>query len=278
MIKKQCRLCSKEKCIKHVYCNECYNKIKNNLQFYRTIQREWKLEAKQEDTKYFYFVNEANEIISGQKNIVIGRKGEGKTAMAQYIYNQKAYNMFTEKMTFKNFPFNIIYKLSDSNFTKPNQYISIWKYLIYTTICKKMIANENINTNIKKQLSEVFPSEEKESKLEKLIEKYTIKDFGLQLLNSGFNISRDKKKEEISWIEIIDILECTILNYIDKSKYYVIFDELDEDYKNFRNEDEKTNYFDMITGLFKAVQDVRTLFDDKNLEIYPIIFFKNRYL
>ena len=274
MIKKQCRLCSKEKCIKHVYCNECYNKIKNNLQFYRTIQREWKLEAKQEDTKYFYFVNEGNEIISGQKNIVIGRKGEGKTAMAQYIYNQKAYNMFTEKMTFKNFPFNIIYKLSDSNFTKPNQYISIWKYLIYTTICKIMIANENINTNIKKQLSEVFPSEEKESKLEKLIEKYTIKDFGLQLLNSGFNISRDKKKEEISWIEIIDILECTILNYIDKSKYYVIFDELDEDYKNFRNEDEKTNYFDMITGLFKAVQDVRTLFDDKNLEIYPIIFLR----
>ena len=232
------------------------------------------MEAKQEDTKYFYFVNEAKEIISGQKNIVIGRKGEGKTAIAQYIYNHNKHDMFTEKMTFKNFPFNIIYKLSDSNFTKPNQYISIWKYLIYTTICKKMIANENINTDIKKQLLKVFPTEDKESRLSKLIEKYTLKDFGFQILNSGINVSGDKKKEEISWIEVVDILEYTILEHIDNSKYYVIFDELDEDYKNFRDEEEKINYFDMITGLFKAAQDVRTLFDNKNINIFPIIFLR----
>lgn len=232
------------------------------------------MEAKQEDKKYFYFVNEAKEIISGQKNIVIGRKGEGKTAIAQYIYNQKSYNIYTEKMTFKNFPFNTIYKLQDGNYTKPNQYISIWKYLIYTTICKKMIINENISSNVRNQLLKVFPTEDRESKLSKLIEKYTLKDFGLQILNSGINVSRDKKKEELSWIEVVDILEYTILEHIDNAKYYIVFDELDEDYKYFRDEQERTNYFDMITGLFKAVQDIRTLFDSKKISVLPIIFLR----
>ena len=152
MNKKKCILCSNEISGIHTYCSKCYNKFRVNLNYYRTIREEWKLEAKQEDTKYFYFVNEAKELISGKKNIVIGRKGEGKTAIAQYIYNQKNYNIYTEKMTFKNFPFNTIYKLVDSNYTKPNQYISIWKYLIYTTICKKMIANENISSDIRNQL------------------------------------------------------------------------------------------------------------------------------
>ena len=272
MQKKKCKLCSNEFFGGHPYCSKCYNILRKNQNYYNTIQKDWKLEAKQEDTKYFYFVNEAEEIISGQKNIVIGRKGEGKTAIAQYIYNQNNYNIYTEKMTFKNFPFNIIYKLSDSNFTKPNQYISIWKYLIYTTICKKMIANENISSNIRNQLLKVFPTEDKESKLSKLIEKYTVKDFGFQILSSGINASVDKKKEEISWIEIVDILEYTILEHIDDAKYYVIFDELDEDYKNFRDEQERINYFDMITGLFKAVQDIRTLFDGKKINIFPFIF------
>jgi hypothetical protein len=274
MQKKKCKLCSNEFFGGHPYCSKCYNILRKNQNYYNTIQKDWKLEAKQEDTKYFYFVNEAEEIISGQKNIVIGRKGEGKTAIAQYIYNQNNYNIYTEKMTFKNFPFNIIYKLSDSNFTKPNQYISIWKYLIYTTICKKMIANENISSNIRNQLLKVFPTENKESKLSKLIEKYTVKDFGFQILSSGINASVDKKKEEISWIEIVDILEYTILEHIDDAKYYVIFDELDEDYKNFRDEQERINYFDMITGLFKAVQDIRTLFDGKKINIFPFIFLR----
>ena len=275
MNKKKCILCSNEISGIHTYCSKCYNKFRVNLNYYRTIREEWKLEAKQEDTKYFYFVNEAKELISGKKNIVIGRKGEGKTAIAQYIYNQNNYNIYTEKMTFKNFPFNTIYKLVDSNYTKPNQYISIWKYLIYTTICKKMIANENISSDIRNQLLKVFPTEYKESRLSKLIEQYTVKDFGFQILNSGFNVSRDKNKTEISWIEILDILECTILDYIDDAKYYIVFDELDEDYKNFRDEQEKINYFDMITGLFKAVQDIRTLCDDKKINILPIIFLRS---
>ena len=135
----KCIVCGKKPEYRKSYCANCYKKVKNNLAIYEKICNEWKLEAKQESSQYFYFVNEVKDILEGRKNLVIGRKGEGKTAIAQYVYEQKEYNTFTEKLSFKNFPFNILYELSNSQYTHPNQYISIWKYLIYTTICKLMI-------------------------------------------------------------------------------------------------------------------------------------------
>lgn len=257
------------------YCAECFKMVtEENQNFFKTIIDEWKLEAKEEDTKYFYFVDEANEIISGKKNLVIGRKGEGKTAIAQYIYQKSDCNNFTEKLSFKDFPFNILYKLSDGKYTKPNQYISIWKYLIYTTICKKMILNESVDSDIVTKLKKVFPLEDNKKQLSKLIEKYTVEEFGLQVLGCGINVGGEINKSNIEWIDIIDILETTILNNIDQSNYYIIFDELDEDYKSFSSSEEKSNYFDLITGLFKAVQDVKAIFKENKLNIFPIVFLR----
>ena len=272
---KTCPECGKLFNSKFNYCNDCYNLIKTqNQSFFQTIKDEWRLEAKEEDSKYFYFVDEAKEILSGRKNLVIGRKGEGKTAIAQYIHQQCDCSTFTEKLSFKDFPFKILYNLSNEQYTKPNQYISIWKYLIYTTICKKMISNEAIETEIVSKLKKIFPPEDNKKQLSKLIEKYTLKDFGVQILGSGINIGGEKTKTEIDWVEIIDILETTILENIDQSRYYIIFDELDEDYKSFSSLEEKSDYFDLVTGLFKSVQDVKTLFAENNLKIYPIIFLR----
>lgn len=275
---KTCKKCGKTLQSRYNLCDDCYREYQDKKQeqhiVFKMIKDEWKLEAKQEDTKYFYYVDEADDILSGKKNLVIGRKGEGKTALAQYIYKQNNYDVFTEKMSFKDFPFNILYGLSNTQYTKPNQYISIWKYLIYTTICKKMIANENIDSEIVSKLRKIFPDEDNKKQLSRLIEKYTIKDFGLQILGSGLNISGEKNKNNIDWIEIIDILETTILENIDQSKYYILFDELDEDYKSFSSNEEKNDYFDLITGLFKAVQDVKYLFSENGLNVYPIVFLR----
>ncbi len=130
-------------------------------------------------------MQEAEDILSGRKNMVIGRKGEGKTATAQYICKQSASDIFSEKMTFKNFPFNILYSLADNQYTKPNQYISIWIYLIYTSICKQMISNDNIDRSVVEQLIKLFPVEDKNRKLSRLVEKYIVKEFGVQILSSG---------------------------------------------------------------------------------------------
>lgn len=272
---KKCYICGKDINGDFSYCKDCFEKLKSqNHVTFSTIIDEWKLEAKEEDSKYFYYLNEANDILSGKKSFVIGRKGEGKTAIAQYIYQKNNYNTFTEKLSFKDFPFNVLYRLNDEQYTKPNQYISIWKYLIYTTICKKMIANEAINADVVFKLKKIFPLEDNKKQLSKLIEKYTVKDFGVQILGSGINIGGEKNKSEFNWIEIIDILETTILDNIDDSKYYILFDELDEDYKIFKTSQEKEDYFDLITGLFKAVHDIKTSFKSRKINVYPVIFLR----
>jgi len=271
----KCNVCGKTINSKYPYCNTCFENIKKrNQSAFKTIIDEWKLEAKEEDPKYFYFVDEANDILSGRKNLVIGRKGEGKTAIAQHIYQSNSHYTFTEKLSFKDFPFNVLYKLINDRYTKPNQYISIWKYLIYTTICKKMIANEAIDSDIVSKLKKIFPPDDNKKQLSKLIEKYTVKDFGIQILGSGINIGGEKIKSDVDWIEIIDILENAILENIDDSNYYILFDELDEDYKDFKIEAEKENYFDLVTGLFKAVQDVKTLFKNNKINVYPVVFLR----
>ena len=123
------------------------------------IANKWKLEARQEDNlKYFFHTNESSKILSGDKFYVIGRKGSGKSAISEFILSNKSYNVFAEKLSFKNFPFNELYHLDNPKFTSPNQYISIWKYIIYSNICRLMVTNENINSEVRSVLEKLYPS------------------------------------------------------------------------------------------------------------------------
>ncbi len=72
----------------------------------------WKLEAKLEDNdRYFYHINDLKKIEGGSHCYVIGRKGTGKTAISEYLLRQKDPKIFSVKLSFKNFPFNDLYKL-----------------------------------------------------------------------------------------------------------------------------------------------------------------------
>ena len=97
----------------------------------------WKLDAKYDDNaRYFYYKKEANLIEDDQKWFIIGRKGNGKSALSEYLYRTSSPDVFTVKLSFKNFPFNLLYSLNDGSYTAPNQYISLWKFLIYSSVCK----------------------------------------------------------------------------------------------------------------------------------------------
>ena len=137
------------------------------------IRDNWKLEAKSESSeRYFFHVDEVQLIDSGKKSYVIGRKGTGKTAIAEYFYTRAQYNQFCEKLSFKNFPFNELYKLKNEGFTPSNQYITLWKYLIYSFICKLMVKNEAIDFSVRGALEKVF-SPEPLSSLARWISRWT---------------------------------------------------------------------------------------------------------
>ena len=61
-------------------------------------------EAIQENEDLFFYIDDVNSIKEGEKCYVIGRKGMGKTAISEYLYNQSSEHIFSERLTFKNIP------------------------------------------------------------------------------------------------------------------------------------------------------------------------------
>lgn len=236
----------------------------------------WKLEAKNEDNdRYFFHVRETTTIEDGDRCYVIGRKGSGKTAISEYLSRITTPNTFSEKLTFKNFPFNELYTLKNTGYTNPNQYITLWKYVIYSTICKLMSKNENITPEIKKDLEKIYGMDT--MTLDRRLSKWVGKEFSVSLFGLSIKVSRDPDKaSDLSWIERVSVLEDVILKYIDNSRYFVIFDELDEDYRNIIQQAQHDQYTALVTSLFKAVQDIKSIFRDRDrYHVLPIVFLRD---
>ncbi len=251
-------------------------KIVNSRKVLESISNGWKLEAKLERQKdYFYHLTEVNSILRGDKCYIIGRKGTGKSMISEYLNGLADQWTFTQKLSFKNFPFNFLYELKNENYTGPNQYITIWKYLIYSTIAKLMSANESIDKKIRQDLENTYGSR-KVVNLSRTVKEWTSLGFNVNIAGygGGFNMSRNDAVRNYTWRDHVDILEDVILNHCDSSRYFVIFDELDEDYRDIKGED-YVMYKNLLTSLFKAVQDIKGIFSDSTLNIMPVIFLRD---
>ena len=251
--------------------------IESATHLIKSIQNNWKLDAKLERIEdYFYITDEYDKIMNGSKFYIIGRKGSGKSAIAEYISNTQTANMFSKKLSFKNFPFNTLYSCENPDFTRPNQYISLWKLIIYTHIGRLMLKDHSISSHSYETLRKIFPFEDCEN-VDKEINKTVIKSFNLNLLGTGGGIecSKTNSYDMLNFYQKIEILEPIIKNEIGKNKYFILFDELDEDFKAFETQKEKNDYLNLITSLFKATQDIKSIFKNNIHQICPIIFLRN---
>lgn len=232
----------------------------------------WKREARAEDNRrYFWHVQEADEIHKGDKYFVIGRKGCGKTALCEYFTNQESFDLFAEKLSFKNFPFNDLYTQRNERYTSPNQFITIWKYLIYSTVCRLMLRNQSIDKEVREELARLY---EDSTTLARRIGRWTGHEFGVSLFGISFKLTRPHPSTPKNWMEHVDFLEDLLLKNAGSATYFVLFDELDEDYRDLIEKSQHEQYSALITSLFKAVQDVRTTFE-KKLRVYPVIFLRD---
>jgi cold shock CspA family protein len=235
----------------------------------------WKREAKAEDNdRYFWHVREVDQLARGEKYFVIGRKGSGKTAICEYFNRRRGYDVFAEKLTFKNFPFNELYSQKNTKYTPPNQFISIWKYLIYSTVCRLMLKNEAISGAIREQLTQLYGDN---TPLSRRVGQWVGKEFGVSLFGLSVKVSRQlPTSAPESWVDHLDFLEDFVSQHAGNATYYVLFDELDEDYRDIVEKAQYHQYTALITSLFKAVQDIRTTSAQHGApHIYPVVFLRD---
>jgi len=234
----------------------------------------WRLEAAEENSsRYFFPVHGLGQIQSGENSYVIGRKGAGKTAVAEHIRSLAGSNTFVRSLSFKNFPFNELYKLSDSGFSSPSQYTTIWKYIIYSAICSMMAYNESIDSAVSKELRAHFDVDFSRA-LSSSLTKLTDRGGGFKIVGSGVDVSSKSivVENDTPWHKRVDALEEAILTHLDGSTYYILFDELDEDYKDVLEIKASKNYFDLLIGLFKAVYDIKRRL--RGLSVFPVVFLR----
>lgn len=236
----------------------------------------WSIEAKEEDNdRYFFHFSDVNLIENGQKNYVIGRKGTGKTAIAEYVKNQQSPKIFSKILSFGNFPFNLLYECVDREYTPPNQYITIWEYVIYACVCSMMAANQEVSKRSPVNLAKIFDVDI-EKALSRSIKTIISPGFGVNIFGVGANktsgILTDIRQ---SWKEKVDGIRDFIRNSIDDSVYYVMFDALDEDYKDVLEPDRRQKYFELLGGLFKAAQNVRFATANLQAKIIPVVFIRD---
>lgn len=247
-------------------------KVANNL--LAEIAR-WKRDAKGEDnTRYFWNVKEVERISDGDKYFVIGRKGCGKTAICEHFSRLTAHNVFAEKLSFKSFPFNELYEHTNKKFTIPNQFITIWKYLIYSSACRLMLKNQAVDEGIRDQLSILY---EDKTALSRRIGRWVSKEFGFSLFGLSLKMKQETEKQDpTNWTERVDFLEDVLLQHAGDSTYYILFDELDEDYRDIVGKEKHDLYTALITSLFKAVQDIRSTFSGRGgPRLFPVVFLRD---
>lgn len=237
---------------------------------------EWKLEAKLESSvRYFYHTRAVDLLAQGKRSYVIGRKGTGKTAICEHLMATTAPGFFAEKLTFKNFPFNKLYAQDDQGFTSPNQYITVWKYLIYSTVCKMLAKNPAVDTETRIELNRQFNFDISHA-LPSAIEKLAEMKFDFKILGTGVGFQatkRPKHQADLTTSEKVDFLEHYIYNRLGAETYLIMFDELDEDYKDVVTPEKYRKYTDLLTSLFKAVQDIRSKFN--KFKIFPVVFLRD---
>ncbi|MEB0263612.1 MULTISPECIES: P-loop ATPase, Sll1717 family [unclassified Mucilaginibacter] len=235
-------------------------------------------------SEYFIDDNYWEQLVEGRKFFVIGRKGTGKSAIYNWIHAQQGdKGTLVSNLSFKTFPFEKFLQLTDDDFSRPNQYQSIWRNIILSEIAKHIIIDEKSSINddyiqIRSYVGYKFGTDLND--LHKKVTKQTTKTTsGLFLQGSGIGYTSETAKDlgdELTNITLINAqLEQLIKGYLktsSTSSYIIQFDQLDDNYTTYIKND---HYFQSIISLFKVVYDLNQTFHQISVPVKIICYLRS---
>ncbi|ATD06867.1 hypothetical protein SIO17_07435 [Pseudoalteromonas piscicida] len=241
------------------------------------IYDSWMLEADDESGRLFYEPPWLKRVKDGKAIFLIGRKGTGKTAIVEHIKSLKI-NSCSKHLTFSDYPIENLRGYSDINAPSGFQYTLLWELLIYSSLCKLLLKNSNLDSKVRKQLNDICPQETEP--LYEQIQSVIRKGFSATL-PTGFGSIGGSKSEERNFagkdIRLVrDFLKSTFYREAGKDmSYYVLFDSLDIGFNNISpdisDEDNRT-YFSMLACLFRVAKSVKSESERQGLKAYPMVF------
>lgn len=235
---------------------------------------------RQDFEKYFVdYNNNYNDILKPEKYIILGRKGSGKTILAEYIRKQSENNplWFCEIKSYKDFRFHELINFK-TNDISPNEYTSIWRWIILIDFAKQIIEDNGIQDHENKNKLEKFFKDNYYSldidakKIIEITKGGKINGSILkEILQIGGEVNKQTKFVEGSYLIYLEDLEKVVLKLLSnsKSKYTLIYDELDD---RFQNDD---FYKNSIISLIKTSDSINCELLSKRIDAKVILLIRS---
>lgn len=229
-------------------------------------------------SSFFDPENNIQELLSGYKYIVSGRKGDGKSAYSAKIsLLESEMDICTAKKSLNNFNNITFEKLATYKNLGGNPYISFWKCVLMIEAVKLInekqiyVSNKNFIALVD-SLREIglLETEDIARTVTRLVETNT--SFNLK---NAFEKSNKREHQKIlqGTEEIYLAIRKIIQNlYFGASKHYLLIDGLD-DILSVNNFEPK-----VITGLIRASDEINTFFRKNTLFLKVIIFARTDIL
>lgn len=239
--------------------------------------------------EYFLDFEFWDKIVNKNQYFVIGRKGTGKSALYNWVHDkQSEAGILVSNLSFNQFPFEKFLKLTDDDFSKPNQYQSIWRNIILSEIANLIVKDQNSDFDpnykiIAEYVDHFFGKgiTDLHKEIARIAEKTTV-GIGLRVKKIlGF----EAKQEWSNGLDISDgISNITMINrklqgvieeYLkthNNTSYIIQFDQLDDNYTVYLNNKE---YFQSIISLFKTVYDINQSFRRQSINVKSVIYLRS---
>lgn len=215
--------------------------------------------------QFFYDYNNIYEkVMSKEKYLILGRKGTGKTILAEFMHKKatNSPNVFCSISSYKEFKFYELLLLKNDDIA-PNEYISIWEWVILIELSRMCAKDEGIANNHDKEILVKFISDNfysLEITSNKVIEITKNNELKGSLGKGALSISGGGGKSTTyqrgSYLNYLADLKERVVSVLETStsEYILIYDELDD---KFRDE---PKYRDCIISLIKATDSLNLEF------------------
>jgi len=226
------------------------------------------------------------QVINFEKFILLGRKGTGKTAIFKKILKERNPSTFSFGHTFSDYPWHYHDKQVKIGVPDFDKYTHSWKYLIYLTISKILLNQDQSIPHDEQSLDHL-------TKIEGfVVDTYGTRDpdltqiftpskelkikpnfkVDLGLISSGFS------SEKVSIVDLpiiiqevnLNLAEYVIYSLNPEHKYYILFDQLDLGF-----DPDDPDYNNRLIGLLMAARDINNLAKSQGRSLGISIFLRD---
>ncbi|MBK6828179.1 MAG: hypothetical protein IPG86_15600 [Chitinophagaceae bacterium] len=197
---------------------------------------------------YEYYVNTANDdnLLRSEYNIVVGRKGSGKTAAFYYLNTKYSRDVRNHVVIIKPVNFEIdglieLIQCTNMEFGKSYIVESVWKYLVFTEILKSIYQKvfEKPKFSIKENEENLidFVKENKEKVLPDLSSRLNQLFVDLKIVEGAKDQNEFRSKfAEVLHQDVFKEMVSLIINYMrNKGSLVLLIDNLDKNWRKGSN-------------------------------------------